>query len=425
MPNLPPALHRYPVCDLGKYFQCNFIKQNTLSRAFLIFTEPLVCVENGVRTNQLQPLRDRGILSTAVLKFGPMLQNSLMASSIAKAVQVLGATLSLQQLKHFLISQPAAVQQDDMICNISSSYNSAAAATSSSSHLKAEEKEHAVVFEGKRPPAAVIVQPGVIQSPKISAERPPLLLPPMQAILPEIRNPKPMTVTPLISWGCEEHVQVQHQKQTSSQLLHFLRAKAKNMGALEVTVMEWSKSTYASTSPQSPVPTIKTQSYQFRHVVTDDVIDALVPKTSRADAENQAPVFRVKRVESSGSLTYACVIATKTELWDIGDIFTEVGRGGSEASPLENKDCTSITTQVENPCVNIQWKNQTLPCTKPKHESSCAGAETPAINGIAIPEFQMRRFEETEVVVSHIVSPGNFYVQHADSIMKLQALVTE
>ncbi|KAG8004138.1 KH domain-containing protein akap-1 [Nibea albiflora] len=384
---------------------------------FVIFAEPQVCVKNGFRANQLKPSGDKGIVMTDVLKFGPMLQNSLMASSIAKAVQVLGATLSLQQFKHFLISKPAAVQKDDMICSIGSSYNSATVAASSSSHLKAEKKDRAVVPEGK--PDAAILPPAVIQSPEISAERPPpLLLPPIQAIFPEIRNPKPMKITPLISWGCEEDVQVQHQKQTSSQLLHFLQAKAKNMGALEVTVLEWSES--ALSVPRSMLPTVKTQSYQFRHVVTDDLIDARAPKTLSADLENQIPVFRVKRVESSGSLTYTCVIATKTELWDIGDIFTEVQQGDSEASPLGNKDCQNITGQAENSCVNIQWKTQS-----PEHEGNSADAQTSAMNCVTVPEFQIRRFEETEVVVSHVVSPSNFYIQHADCVAKLRALVTD
>ncbi|GAA6226404.1 uncharacterized protein LOC108882870 isoform X1 [Lates japonicus] len=386
-----------------------------------VFVQP--AVKNGVRTNQLQPLRDKGILMTDVLKFGPMLQNVLMASSIAKAVQVLGATLSLQQLKHFLGSQPAAVQEDDMICNISSSYNSAVQTASSSCHLKAEEKEQAVISEEKSQPDAVILPPAIIQSPRINAERPPLPLPPIQAIFSDIANPKPMKITPLISWGWGDDVQVQHQKQTSSQLLHFLRAKAKNMGALEVTAMEWSRST--TCSPQSPSPTIKTQSYQFRHVVTDGLIEALAPKTLCADIENQSPVFRVKRVESSGSLTYTCVIATKTELWDIGDIFTEVQQAHSDGSPVKSEECQNTAAQMENSRVNIQWKTQTLQCTEPEGGNNSAGAKTPAISSVTIPEFQIRRFEETEVVVSHIVSPGNFYIQHADSITKLQALVTD
>ncbi|KAL7395424.1 hypothetical protein ABVT39_016467 [Epinephelus coioides] len=378
-------------------FECNTIKEQQLC------VEP--SVKNGLRTNLLQPLRDKGILMTHVVKFGPMLQNSLMAISIAKAVQVLGATLSLQQLKHFLISQPAAVQQDDMICSISSSYNSAVATTSSSSHLAAKEEE--------RPSDAVILPPAITEGPGINPERPPpVLLPPIQAVLPENSNPKPMKITPLIRWGCEDDVQVQHQKQTSSQLLHFLRAKAKNMGALEV--MEWSKTLLQS-------PTIKTQSYQFRHDETDDLIDTLAPKTLCADIENQAPIFRVKRVESSGSLTYTCVIATKTELWDIGDVFAVMGQGDLDASPLEDKDCQSISSQVEHSSLNVQWETQ----TDPTHESISADAKTPVTNGITIPEFHIRRFEETEVVVSHIVSPGNFYVQQADSTTRLQALVTD
>ncbi|KAI3351885.1 hypothetical protein L3Q82_020715 [Scortum barcoo] len=327
--------------------------------------EPHICVKNGVRKKQL-PLRDKGILMTDVLRFGPMLQNWLMASSIAKAVRVLGATVSLQ------ISPTAAVQQDDMMCGISSSCNNAAVTQSSSSLLDIDEKENAV-FEESRPPDAEILPPAI---PKISTlERPPFLLPPIQPILPEISNPKPMKITPLISWGCEQDVQVHHQKQTSSQLLHFLRAKAKNMGATKTS----------KTKPQSS---------------------------------------RVKRVGSSGSLTYTCVIATKTELWDIGDIFMEVGQGDSEASVPENNR-KNVMARAEDSFVNSQWKPQTAQCTKPEHGSNPVDAKTPVIDGLTIPEFQIRRFEESEVVVSHVVSPGDFYVQHADAAVKLQALITD
>lgn len=391
-----------------------------MSLFFVIFTEPHICAENEVRTDQLQPLGNKAILMKNFLKFGPMLQNSLMASSIAKAAQVLGATLSVQQLKHVLISQPAAVQQDDIICSISSSYNS------SSSHLKAEDKEQAVVFKEKSVSDAVILPPSIIQSTKYSADKPPILLPRIQAIFPEVSNFKTMEITPLISWGCEDDVQVQHQKQTSSQLLHFLKAKAKNVGALQVTVMEWSKSTYISYisgSPQSMSPTVNRLSCQFRHVTED--LRAQASQKLSADIENQTPVFRVKRVDSSGSLTYTCVIATKTELWDIGDIFTDAGQGNSKAISLENKDYQKMKDQLEDSSGNSHGKTQDLQCTGPEHEGRSAGARRPVINGFTIPEFQIRRFEETEVVVSHIISPGNFYIQQADCITKLQALVKE
>ncbi|XP_039974992.1 uncharacterized protein LOC120784916 isoform X2 [Xiphias gladius] len=412
--------------DLAKALdaKCRALDQLTALIKDLI-VEPQVCVQpavkNGLRTNQFQPLGEKWILMTDVLKFGPMLRNMLMASSIAKAVQVVGATLTRQQLKHLLISQPAVVQEDDMMCSTSSSYNSAVQTTSSSCLFKAEEKEQVVIFEEKSQPDAVILPPATIQSTKINAETPPLI----QTLLPEISNPKPKEITPLISWGREDDVQVQHQKQTSSQLLHFLRANAKKMGELEVSVMEWSKRTNTSGSPQSTSSTTKTQSYQFRHVVEDRLIEALDPKTLCADVKNQAPVFRVKQLESSGSLTYTCVIATKTELWDIGDVFTEVQQAHNDGSPVKNKDCQNITAQVENSCVNVQWKTQTLQCTEPERENNSADAKKPAINSITIPEYQIRRFEETEVVVSHIVSPGNFYIQHIDSITKLQALVTD
>lgn len=360
---------------------------------------------------------------TNVLKFGPMLQNSLRESSIAKAVQVFGATLPCQQLKYFLISHPAVVQQDDTIYHIASSYNNTVATKNSSSHLEAEDNEHALVFEEKHTPG--ILPSSIIQSPKIGLERPPLLLPPRQAIFPEVSNLGPIKTTQLLNWGFVDDIQVQHQKQTSSQLLHFLKAKPKNMEALDVTVMNRSKeSMCTSVSPQLMSPTVKTQTYQLRHVVTD-LIDTPTPKTFIADIKNQTPVFTVKRVESSGSLTYTYVTATKTELWDIGDIVTEVRQGDSEASTLENKACQNLKAQVENSSLNIHWKAQTLQSSEPEQEGNSAAAKMPVINGIAIPEFKIQRFEETEVVVSHVVTPGNFYVQQADSAMKLQALFTE
>ncbi|KAK2849321.1 hypothetical protein Q5P01_009155 [Channa striata] len=383
--------------------------------------ERQVCVQpavmNGKRTNQLQPLRQKGTLKTDVLKFGPMLQNVLIASSIAKAVQVLGATLSLKQWKRFLISQPTVVQ-DDMICSNTSSYNRPTQTINLPCHLKAEQKEQVVIFKDQCQPDAVILTPAIVHRLKIDIERPPLFLPPLQAILPEISHPKPIQVTTQISPGKVDDVGVQHQKQISSQLLHFLTAKAKNMGALKVTVMEWSKSICTSASSEQTSPTIKTQSYQFRHV-NDDLINALATETLCPYTEDQSPVFRLKRKESSGFLTYTCVIATETELWDIGDIPTDVGQDDFKNSPLEKRDYHN--GQKEHSCLNIQIKNTTVNCTEPETENN----SVPVIKSVNIPEFQSQRFKETEVVVSHIVSPGNFYIQHADATMKLQALSVE
>ncbi|XP_026186792.1 uncharacterized protein LOC113144782 [Mastacembelus armatus] len=383
-----------------------------------VTTEPQVCVQSSVsneeRRYQLQPLRDKQTLMRDAFKFGPMLQNMLMASSIGKAVQVLAGTMSVQQLKHFLISPPAVAQEDDAICSMSSSYNCAVQTRSLSCHLKAEEKEQPVIFEKKRQPDDVILAPTIIQCPEINASRP--LLPPIQDILPEISNSKPMKITPLISWGWEDDIQVQHPKQTSSELLHFLKVSAKKMSALEVTPMEWSPSKDRHTgSPQSSSPTVKAESSHFSHNVRDDLIKELSQKTLCADGENEGQVFRVKQVEPSGSVIYTYVIATKTELWDVVDIVTQVGQEDSGDRPLEEKeDCRNITAQVGN-----------IPCTEPEKENNSTGVKTPAINKIAIPDFHIRRFEEIEVVVSHVVSPSYFYIQHTDSITKLQGLVTD
>lgn len=355
-----------------------------------------------------------------------MLQNGLIASSIEKAVQVLGAKPSPRQIKHFLISQPAVVQQDKVICNISPS--NTVQTTSLSGHVKAEEKEQAVISEEESEPDALTLPPAVIQSPEIKSATPQLiLLPPIQDILfPEFCNPKPKERAPVICWGWAEDVQVLHQKQTSSQLLHFLKAEAKNTGSLEVTLLQWGESKKASDSPRSMSAAIKPESHQqIKHNLTDKEMEAPAPKTMHADTENEAPVFRVKRVESSGSLTYSCVVATKTELWDVGDVFTGGQQAHSDTSPVKNEHCQNVISQAENSCINDQLTPPTLQCSEPERENNSSGTKTPAFIGVTIPEFHTKRFEETEVVVSHIVSPGNFHIQHADSHTKLQALVTE
>ncbi|KAM3613131.1 uncharacterized protein V6R79_021004 [Siganus canaliculatus] len=385
---------------------------NKLSASLRSLTvEPQNCVKNGLRTNQLQPLGNKGILMTDVVKFGPMLQNSLLASSIAKAVQVLGTTLCLQQLKNFLIPQAVAVQQEDKMCSITSSYNCTIVTANSPSHLKAEEREHTVIVEEKCPPDALISPPAISQGPKINTEKPPILVPHIEAVFPQTSNPTPMKIPPLISWGCEDDVKVQYQKLTSSQLLHFLRANAKDMSALESTLMEWT----SVRQLQSVSPVLRVEKFKFRQT-TDDLIHAQAPKSLNADVENQTPVFRVKKVETSGSLIYTCVIATKNELWDIGDIFTEGRKEDSEAALVKRNEDQNATMQAEN--------HTSLPWTDREHEGSAAVVKTPVIDDINIPEFQNRKFVEIEVVICQVVSPGNFYIQHVDAITKLNALVT-
>lgn len=343
-----------------------------------------------------------------------MLQNSLIGSSIARAVQVFAASQPLHQLKQIPTPLPTLVQQDDTTCSVAPSFYSDDAAASSASQSEAHVREHTVLSEEKCRQDVVILPPTIIHSPEIVQEKSAEQAPPT-----EIRNHGSDTLT-LLSWGCVEDAHVQHQKQTSSQLLHFLKAKTKNMGALEVTGMKQSKeSTCTFCSPQSTPPTVKHTAYHFGQDMTDELTDA---KALSSDVDNQTPVFKVKRVESSGSLVYTYVTATKTELWDIGDVVTEAEQEDSEVGPLENKVCGNAEAEVAG---HNHRQAQTLQNAEAEPDGDPAPVKTPAVNSIPIPDFQFPKFEETEVVVSHIINPGNFYVQQADSAMKLQALVIE
>ncbi|KAF7229577.1 putative LOC107395772-like protein [Nothobranchius furzeri] len=374
----------------------------------------------AIATNHSKPLKvNYRNPIMGVVRFGPVLQNLFMMCSLPKAVQVFGAPVTHQQQKRPLSSQHV-VQPSDPSGSKSTNFNNNTLTTGSSCHLKAEEQ---LVFKDKGQADATSIQPSVVQSSKLNEETSNILLPPLQAVFPEVSNHKPMLI-----WGRDEDIQVQHQKQTSLHLQHFLRPKAKNKSVLIVRGLEWSESKYKASNPDWPQrvsPTVKTPNHKFRHVVTDDSVGELSPRTLHANVGSQAPVFRVKTVKSSGSLIYSCVIATETELWDIGDVFTEVLLEDSVLASLESENCQNTIAQVENLCINMGWKTKALQCSEPKPQNKFALSERSTATSVNIPEFQIRKFDEAEVVVSHIVSPGNFYIQYADSVEKLQALLRD
>lgn len=346
-----------------------------------------------------------------------MLQNSLIGSSIARAVYVFAASLPLHQLKQIPTLLRTLVQQEDTTCSVAPSFYSDDAAATSASQSETQVREHTVLSEEKCRQDVVILPPAIIHSPEIVQEKSAEQVPPT-----EIRNHGSDRLT-LPSLGCVEDAHVQHQKQTSSELLHFLKAKTKNMGALEVTGLKQSKETTCTfCSPQSTPPTVKRKAYHFGNDVTDELTDA---EALSSDVDNQTPVFQIKRVESGGSLIYTYVTATKTELWDIGDVFTEAEQEDSEVGPLENKVCGNAEAEVADVCEDDHRQAQSLQNAEAEPDGDPAPVKTPAVNSIPIADFQFPKFEETEVVVSHIINPGSFYVQQADSAMKLQALVTE
>lgn len=335
---------------------------------------------------------------------GSALRDLLIGRSGSKAVRVFGATKLLQEPKLFLIPPPVFIQQDDRICS-----RCAVITVNSSSCIKEEEQEQAVAVEEKHTLGDVTFSPDGVQSPSAGPERPRLLLPFTPTIFPQANIPASEKITQLSDCRNMEDGQMLHQKQTSPQLLCFLKAKAKDLGTLPARVW-FEEHANVSSPPQLVSTSDEIQARQPKHV-SDDAIDTEVPKQ---DVENQTRVFKVKHEESSGSLTYAYVTATTTELWDLGDIFTEASQELSDVRRVEDEACGNV-------------EHEDMSCVNPAERvrESARGPPMPTVNGIAIPEFHIHRFGESEVVVSHIISPGNFFIQQADSITKLQALITQ
>lgn len=354
--------------------------------------------ENDVKTNFIKPLKKKN-----VSKFWPMLQNMLMSSSIGRAVQRLGATLHLQ---HFISPQTLKVQEKEVTCSISPVQTFSE--QDASILAETEQISASVECSSKK----VTLPPALCDGGKTKAPKLPLL----PAIPLATRYTELTQRIPLMKWGYDSDIQVQHQKQTSFQLLHFLKVKAKNAGALNVTTIEWNNGFLGPPQPASPSHSVKTQSHQF----TCDTDNVTWPSRLRSDTENHAPPFKLKHVESSGSLTYTCVIRSKTELWDIGEIITGVDHSNS---------CSVASEEIGQ----VKASDETVPLTDAALDAAMqagtASVMMPAVTGIpvpsTIPEFQNRKFQEIEVVVSHIVSPGSFYIQHADTSEKLQTFVTD
>ncbi|XP_028315812.1 uncharacterized protein LOC114471298 isoform X2 [Gouania willdenowi] len=372
-------------------------------------------IKKGMRRNHLQPLRLNGVLQTNAFKFGPMLTNSLMATSISKAVQVLGAMHSLQQLKLFLTSSCPIISQDDTTSSTASNINSTILPASTPCSSKTETEK--AVFDENSQEDFSCLRTFINQTLKPSA------VPQKPATLPESGSFKPTNISPLTNWKRQNDAQVQHHRQTSFQLLNFLRKNTFNISAVQGRFREWNKNARTLEVLEPTAPVIKRQT---SHVVKDDHTNGVVSEMSKKNRDNQAPVFSFKKRESNSLITYSCVITTETELWDIIDVPIEKALGGSVLSHLEGNECSKTIGQVADFSVNSHGTTQTVKSAEPDYENIFLEAKTQTCTSVnMIPQFQIRKFEEAEVVVSHIVSPGNFYIQYADWDEKLHSLITE
>lgn len=359
---------------------------------------------NEDRTLQIKPVMER-----ATFKFGSVLQNIFTTSSIQKAVQVLGANPHLKHLKQLAISQNDAHKVNLNLTVVSQNQEKIARCSSLFSHINCGQDTEILDKIGQNhvdigSSHEEILLPAACTITKTNAHK--LLLPPIPAIPNSIRYSRPYSGVPITKWGHEDDIQVQHQKQTSTQLLHFLKVKAQTTGVLNATVMEWHNS-FDLPQPQT-VPLVK-------HITKETCNfpqDTAWSSGTLSKTENQAPLFKIKRLNSNGVLTYTCMIATKTELWDIGDIVTDFE---SERNSVSSEDTRQIVPSKNTP----KW----IDVSVQKGDGTCA--KTHVATSVTIPEFQNKRFEEIEVMVSHIVNPGNFYIQHIDANEKLLTLFSD
>ncbi|XP_045068391.1 uncharacterized protein LOC121556115 isoform X2 [Coregonus clupeaformis] len=479
-----------------------------LSAAFKnLTTDPQFSVLASTRQlnslSQPELSRDRGIMTSSdVLKFGPMLQNILMAGSITKAVQMLGALLSLQQLKLFSISSSSSSSsssqddqvfsistssssQDDQVFSISSSSSSQddqvfsisssskvtklpvpSSPTSSASLTKDKEaKDRIFVRKEKTPqqPNATTVTTTQIKENDSQIRQKTPGATNLGKLLPGFTNPanqKTALAPPPLDPGSD--IGVQHQKQTSSQLMQFLRTNHRNEPFMEFAAF-FQKASYQYTSSGFTAPAttsdplMETKNAQeTKNVLETNNVSVLKKELSSELTDNQlnqhAPVFTVKRVESGGCLIFSCIIATKTELWDIGDVFTEVTRSGPSSDVITTSENKMSAASLH--CQSVEISNMTLhPPAQSIHSlqnkeghvmgevqedvnnisltpelqsfQNCCSFVAPGNQGLSIPGFQIRKFEEMAVVVSHVVHPGNFYIQQADTTLQLEGLNTE
>lgn len=199
--------------------------------------------------------------SSDVLKFGPMLQNVLIAGSITKAVQMLGALLSLQQLKLFCSSsssQDEVFQKDQVfICSISSSDVAKLPIPSSSTSVASlnPTKDNGIFISMEKTPqqpnTMTVTTTQITQTPGATD----LGLPAPGKLLSGFSNPaNQMTALPPPPLEPGSDTRVQHKKQTSSQLMQFLQTNCRNEPFMELAAFFQHTNYYQYTSSDSTAP---------------------------------------------------------------------------------------------------------------------------------------------------------------------------
>lgn len=318
-----------------------------------------------------------GVFVPNVLKFGPWLQNYILLSSITNPVQVLRATPSLPQFT--LSFEPEKEYTPDQ----TSSNNGTKVGLFNQDKCKVDEIEN-------------------IQQNTIETEASLDTFSPKGTSPSSTRN----VTTPNFGQQFGSDPEVQHQKQTSSQLMCFLRRNGKIQKMPENSSFRAVERTFV----------LKQQKGITEAIDQEEItLHPTHKKTFFSEMKDSGPTFKVKTCNAD-FVTYSCVVATHSELWDVGSISTEVQNSVCDEIlivpdcndqwdfDLRHTVCTSSVEHVNSEQMEQQYVSEEL-------TEGTIGDQSL----VQIPEFQIKKFEEMPVFASHVVSPSKFYVQQKDA----------
>ncbi|XP_059378188.1 uncharacterized protein LOC132114067 [Carassius carassius] len=210
--------------------------------------------------------------------------------------------------------------------------------------------------------------------------------------------------------------EIPRQKLSCSQLIDFLKSSSKSKLASELLLsaaeVKYRPNVTEASFSLMQQPNISTTASVDQRVIALTVAKKDVENKIFSKGKVSEHVFAVK--ESSAEVSYHWMIATSGELWDIGDIFSDTHQSLPE--PFPNK-MTDFNFQADCKVPDLSRRS-----VRPSAEESWrvkAGQSPDTLTDhaehVRIPEFQSRRFEEMPVVISHVVHPNKFFIQHKDT----------
>lgn len=215
------------------------------------------------------------------------------------------------------------------------------------------------------------------------------------------------------STGIDE---IRRHKLSSSQLIHFLRMSRNPKRESELAssadgVEHRTNITEASLRlrQQQNINAVASVNQRVMALTSAKKLESKV----FSEGKVSEPIFAEKTI-SVDCVAYHWMITTNSELWDTGNIFSDANHSTAEPFPNEMVDFL----------YQDDWKvaNLSSQSVRPSKEESCEGSSTltdePEDGGgahVHIPEFQSRKFEEVPVVITHVVHPNKFFIQHKDT----------